>query len=190
MSVKLFHPPNRPASGGSRVWLPPDPAGWVVEPKYNGHRVIIASEEGKVYNRHLEPYTKDRNETPEHQRLAECYIQYADGEYLTPIRKAGHPNAVIFFDIYGGLGNAMERRQALLNTGFPVHDPFEGPPVNLPPATQPYIIPQYPASSAEELFQTLQLLSDNEIYEGIVLKQTEPTYRNARWIKFRFDQYK
>ena len=89
--------------------------------------------------------------------------------------------------------NTLERRQVLLQLGYPVHDPFGDDALLDDPdhsaCSRFYIVPQYPATCAEELFNLLQLLPGN-VFEGVVLKQINNPYRTNRWIKFRFDQYR
>jgi len=193
--VRLFHPPSRPACGGSRVWLPPDPEGWVVEPKYNGHRVILDSEHGVLHNRHLKPYS---HVLPSQPHLAkQCrrkYIKFLDMEAMGPRAYAHRPMGILF-DVYGVASTTLERRSVLLGLGYPVHDPFRDAVLRSGQGQEDwdrsayhYVVPQYPAKCADALFHALMLLP-GDAYEGIVLKQIDNQYRNNRWVKFRFDQY-
>jgi len=189
--VRLFHPPTRPACGGPEIWLPPEPEGWVVEPKYNGHRVVVDCENGgRLKNRHLEGYTfgfpPDGNTLVNQCRRK--HIAFLDLEHMGSHRNKNHRNVGVIFDIYGVQSNTLERRQVLLQLGYPVHDPFSEDTLLDDPTSRFYIVPQYPASCADELFHALQLLP-GEVFEGVVLKQIDNPYRTNRWIKFRFDQY-
>lgn len=201
--VKLFHPPTRPACGGNRVWLPPDPEGWVVEPKYNGHRCILDCDNQVLYNRQLELYSYYTHKIPLTTDLARQarnkYVKYLDLEGMGSHRSTSHRNMAILFDVYGVDSTTQERRQVLLTLGYPVHDPFTEAPLRSMSmgsdwndwnySSYIYVVPQYPATCAEELFHTLMLMP-GDVYEGVVLKQLDNSYRNNRWVKFRFDQYK
>ena len=165
-----------------------------MEPKYNGHRVIADVYGNQLFNRHLKQYTFGM--TPIPTLLEQCrrnHVAFLDMEHMGSHRDKTHRNVGILFDIYGVQSNTLERRQVLLQLGYPVHDPFGDDALLDDPdhsaCSRFYIVPQYPATCAEELFNLLQLLPGN-VFEGVVLKQINNPYRTNRWIKFRFDQYR
>lgn len=172
-----------------------------MEPKYNGHRVIADVYGNQLFNRHLQQYTFGMTRQLSallltmptlFQQCRRNHIAFLDMEHMGSHRDKTHRNVGILFDIYGVRSNTLERRQVLLQLGYPVHDPFRDNLLDDPndsAASRFYIVPQYPATCAEELFHLLQLLPGN-VFEGVVLKQINNPYQRNRWIKFRFDQYR
>jgi ATP-dependent DNA ligase len=181
-----FPEPARPTSGGPYVEpLPLSYYDWVIEPKYNGWRVVVDTESKKLYNRHGNRLSK-----PEaFRRATEEVSDYFDG----------------LVDCEGmGLRNSMGRGTFIVldlmdsDDGYDTRTDMIGMMIpqlrigQVPALYSIYSAPRFGKEEAVNIREKMEAFNKEweiTFYEGVVAKQKESIYYNGEknvWRKFRF----
>jgi len=183
-----FPEPARPVKGGiysSKLPLSPH-YDWVIEPKYNGWRVVLDTESGHMYNRHGNRLTKEDTFKRAASLLSECFDGLIDCEGLG-FRNDMGKGSLVALDLMDF--NDLPLLDRVNQLGLM----FEPLTIGTVPAMhQVYASFQYQKEEAGELRKQMELFNKEHgitFYEGVVAKRTDSSYfygEGDKWRKFRF----
>lgn len=180
---KFITYPTRPISGGNLEYSGKFFGDWSYEPKYDGWRALVNTNESKMWNRYGQSLSIEECFEPVLNTLKNCGIEWLDVEALQRRHKTAQGSLIILDIPIKGM--TYNQRREVLENKFNI--------LNIDDTPEPcsiYIPPSY--KNSHELWNNLK---GNDFYEGIVGKKCNSIYPIQtissdkpfnNWIKFRY----